>query len=323
MQLRQFEYFVAVAEERHFGRAAERLRVAQPGISHQIKSFERSLGTELFIRGRTGVQLTEAGTALLDHARLVLELVDRSLEIPRLATAGKQGLIKVGTDALNVHPEADRVLAGFRERLPLVELRLHPGFGPAQIEAVRRRALDAAFVIGPLEEPDGLRYLALGSLEVRVVLPTQHRLAALDRIPRAELLKERYIAMPRTVDPALADLERRAVLGRTKHLDQMEVADATLETRLRAVAAGEGFTVTIRPEDSDLPLPGVAYRRIAGRTPSVGYGLAFVDAAASAFVTALIEIAEDIAGARSSTGSEDDTTSHGRRGTGQRKEDVS
>ena len=88
MRLRQLEYFVAVAEERHFGRAAERLRVAQPGVSQQIKILERSLGAKLFIRGSDGVRLTEAGGALLDHARLVLELADRTSEIPRLVTNG-------------------------------------------------------------------------------------------------------------------------------------------------------------------------------------------------------------------------------------------
>src|SRR6186997_455470 len=132
MRLRQLEYFVAVAEERHFGRAAERLRVAQPGVSQQIKILERSLGAKLFIRGSDGVRLTEAGGALLDHARLVLELADRTSEIPRLVTNGKAGLLKVGTAAVHVHPVANRIIAEFRERFPLVDLELHPGLGVAQ-----------------------------------------------------------------------------------------------------------------------------------------------------------------------------------------------
>ena len=294
MRLRQLEYFVAVAEERHFGRAAERLRVAQPGVSQQIKILERSLGAQLFIRGSDGVRLTDAGGALLDHARLVLELADRTREIPRLVTNGKAGLLKVGTAAIHVHPVANRIIADFRERFPLVDLELHPGLGVAQVDLLRRRALDATFVNAPLEDEEGLRYLPLGALEIRVALPEDHRLAALDRIPRAELLKERYITVPRAVDPAFIDRAHEEVFGEGLP-DIEEVADTTLETRLRMVADGEGFTLTIRPEDMDLPIAGVAYRRIAGRTPKIEYGLAWVDSAASSFVSSFVEIAEHVA----------------------------
>jgi DNA-binding transcriptional LysR family regulator len=299
MKLRQLEYFVAVAEERHFGRAAERLRVAQPGISQQIKILERSLGTELFIRGSDGVQLTESGEALLDHARLVLELAERTQEIPRLVARGKAGLLKVGTAAIHVHPVANQLIRDYRERFPLVEVELHPGFGPSQVDLLRRRALDASFVNAPLEDGARLRYLALGALEVRVAVPEGHRLAALDRIPRTELLKERYVAMPRAVDPSLVDHVRAQVFGRAEIPNPVEVADATLETRLRMVAAGEGFTVTVRPEEADLPILGVAFRHIDGRTPSVEYGLAWLDSAASSFVSTFVEAAERIVAAGS------------------------
>lgn len=294
MRLRQLEYFVAVAEEHHFGRAAERLRVAQPGVSQQIKILERSLGAKLFIRGSDGVQLTEAGGALLDHARLVLELADRTSEIPRLVTNGKAGLLKVGTAAIHVHPLANRIIADFRERFPLVDLQLRPGIGASQVYLLRRRALDATFVNAPLEDEEGLRYLRLGALEIRAAVPEDHRLAALDRIPRAELLKERYITVPRGVDPAFIDRAHEEVFGHELP-DTEEVADVTLETRLHMVADGEGFTLTIRPEEMDLPIAGVAFRRIAGRTPKLEYGLAWVDSAASSFVASFVEIAERVA----------------------------
>jgi DNA-binding transcriptional LysR family regulator len=283
MRLRQLEYFVAVAEEHHFGRAAERLRVAQPGVSQQIKILERSLGAQLFIRGSDGVQLTEAGGALLDHARLVLELADRTREIPRLVMNGKSGLMKVGTAALHVHPAANQVIAAFREHFPLVDLELHPGFGPSQVDHLRRRMLDVAFVNAPLEDEEGQRYLALGTLEIRAVVPEGHPLAALDRIPRSELLKERYIGVPRAVDPALIDHTREEVFGQADIPDHVEVADTTLETRLRLVADGAGFTLTIRPEETDLAIPGVEY------------GLAWLDSAASSFVASFVEIAERVA----------------------------
>ncbi len=317
MRLRQLEYFVAVAEERHFGRAAERLRVAQPGVSQQIKILERSLGAKLFIRGSDGVQLTDAGGALLDHARLVLELADRTSEIPRLVTNGKAGLLKVGTAAIQVHPVANRIIADFRERFPLVDLELHPGLGAAQVDLLRRRALDATFVNAPLEDEEGLRYLPLGTLEIRVAVPEGHRLAALDRIPRAELLKERYITVPRAVDPSFIDRAHEEVFGQGLP-DTEEVADTTLETRLRMVADGEGFTLTTRPEEMDLPIAGVTYRRIAGRTPKVEYGLAWVDSAASSFVASFVEIAERVA-----TEARDETPARRRGGSAGQKQQAS
>jgi DNA-binding transcriptional LysR family regulator len=300
MKLRQLEYFVAVAEERHFGRAAERLRVAQPGISQQIKILERSLGTQLFIRGSDGVQLTESGEALLDHARLVIELADRTREITGLAGRGRAGLVKVGTAAMHALPVANEVIGEFRKRFPLVEVELHPGFGPSQFDLLRRRMLDTSFVTAPFEDELSLRHLTLGALEIRVVLPDGHPLAALDRIPRADLLKERYIGMPRAADPALIDHAREEVFGQAQPHELVEVADTTLETRLRMVADGQGFTLTIRPEETDLPSPGVVYRHIAGRTPTVEYGMAWLDAAASSFVSSFVETAERIVAARSS-----------------------
>ena len=300
MKLRQLEYFVAVAEERHFGRAAERLRVAQPGISQQIKILERSLGTQLFIRGSDGVQLTESGEALLDHARLVIELADRTREITGLAGRGRTGLVKVGTAAMHVLPVANEVIGDFRERFPLVEVELHPGFRPSQFDLLRRRMLDASFVTAPFEDELGLRYLTLGALEIRVVLPDGHPLAAPDRITRADLLKERYIGVPRAADPALVDHAREEVFGQAQPHDLVEVADTTREPRLRMVADGQGFALTIRPEETDLPSPGVVYRHIAGRAPTVEYGMAWLDAAASSFVASFVETAERIVAARSS-----------------------
>jgi DNA-binding transcriptional LysR family regulator len=189
---------------------------------------------------------------------------------------------------------ANQVIADFREHCPLVDLQLHPGFGSTQIDLLRQRMLDAAFVNAPLDDDEGLRYLALGALEIRVALPDPHPLSALDRIPPAELLKERFITVPRAVDPSLVDHAREQVFGRAEPPDPVEVTDASLETRLRMVADSEGFTLTIRPEETDLPVPGVAYRHIAGPTPTVEYGLAWLDSSASEFVASFVETAERV-----------------------------
>jgi hypothetical protein len=96
------------------------------------------------------------------------------------------------------------------------------------------------------------------------------------------------------VDPSFVDHAREQIFGETEPPDPVEVADATLETRLRMVADAEGFTLTVRPEETDLPIPGVAYRHLDGPTPTVEYGLAWLDSSASAFVTQFVETAERI-----------------------------
>src|SRR5207237_10597895 len=121
-ELRQLQYFVAVAEERHFSRAAARLRIAQPGLSQQIKSLEVSLGVQLLVRDKRHVELTAPGALFLDHARIVLEGADRALRSARLASRGRKTVLKVGTFMERNRPHADEVLRRFRERHPDAEL---------------------------------------------------------------------------------------------------------------------------------------------------------------------------------------------------------
>ena len=102
--LRQFRYFIAVAEERHFGRAAAHLHIAQSGLSQQILKLERSVGVQLLVRDRRGVEITDAGEAFLDCARLTLEMADRAVESAKAAERGKTGLLRVGTTVIGMPP---------------------------------------------------------------------------------------------------------------------------------------------------------------------------------------------------------------------------
>src|SRR5204862_7294644 len=143
---------------------------AQPGLSHQIKALERSLGVALFVRDRRGVELTEAGEVLLHHARQIIELAERAVESTRVAGLTKKVVLKVGTSAVAMLPAAKRVLAEFQDRYPQVHLEIHPGFTFQNIQALSRRALDVAIVFAPFESPPAMRYVPLEAAELVVAL---------------------------------------------------------------------------------------------------------------------------------------------------------
>jgi DNA-binding transcriptional LysR family regulator len=125
MDLRRLEYFVAVAEELHFGRAAERLHVAQPPLSRQIQRLEAEVGVQLFIRDRHGVELTDGGAALLPEARSTLAQAERAGEIARRAARGEEGVLDVGFFASIAFSMLPKLAREYSEAHPRVELRLH------------------------------------------------------------------------------------------------------------------------------------------------------------------------------------------------------
>ena len=163
MELRQLAYFVAVAEEAHFTRAAERLQIAQPAVSQQIRRLEAELGERVFLRDRRSVSLTPAGEALLPHARAALESVLQG----RQAVAAQRGLLSGPLAIGLVHPLPGRAIVrtvgAFAREHPAIELRLHEGETDALLEAVLSGALHCAFIgLGPGTEPPP-------ELEARVV----------------------------------------------------------------------------------------------------------------------------------------------------------
>jgi DNA-binding transcriptional LysR family regulator len=295
-ELRQMRYFVAVAEERHFGHAAERLRIAQPGLSQQIKALERIIGMPLLTRDRRGAELTPAGAVYLEHARLVLELAQRAVDGARLAGQGTRGLLKVGTSACGIHPEAGELLDGFRERYPEVLVEIHPAVVPQNLERLARRSLDAAIVFAPFEPLEGVRYRALGTTEVMIAIPESHPLARLERLARSDLLSEPFLAWPRSTNPPLVDHIHGLLFGDAPHPRLLEIADVTEARRLLLVAEGQGIAASIDPSISDLLVPGVVFRAVESPAPLVEFGLAWPDRAASPFAPLLVELATGVPG---------------------------
>lgn len=193
MELRQLEYFVAVAEERHFTRAAARMHVAQSGLSASIRSLERELGASLFVRNTRSVELTDAGHALLAEARHTLANVVAA----RDAVAAVQGLLRgtlaIGTLQCLGLMNLPALLARFHAAHPGVEIRLRQGGSTDLIEQVRTGDLDLAFVTAP---PGGVPGVALAPVAVEpmtLACGPDHPLGTRDRVDLCDLRDETFV----------------------------------------------------------------------------------------------------------------------------------
>ena len=187
MELRQLEYFVAVAEECHFTRAANRLHVAQSGLSASIRSLERELGAPLFLRSTRQVELTEAGRALLVEVRRALTNVAAAKD----AVAAVQGLLRgrlaVGTLQCLCTVDLPDVLSRFSRAHPGVDIQLRHDSSGALIEQVRAGRLDVAFVARPTRVPDEVMLTPLDAMPMTLACGPDHPFAARDRVDLREL----------------------------------------------------------------------------------------------------------------------------------------
>jgi DNA-binding transcriptional LysR family regulator len=172
MELRQLRYFVAVAEEGHITRAAERLGIQQPPLSRQIKAIEHELDVQLFRRKARGVELTDAGRAFLDDAREILADLDQTFESTRRTARGEQGRICVGiTPSASFHPLLPHAIRSFREAFPLVSLTLEQYVSKELINRLREEQMDVAFIRTSFADPEELIITPLLDEPMVVVCP--------------------------------------------------------------------------------------------------------------------------------------------------------
>jgi DNA-binding transcriptional LysR family regulator len=205
MELRHLRYFVAVAEELHFSRAAERLGIAQPPLSQQIQLLEREVGAPLFLRTRRHVELTAAGAALLEEARKVLELAEGGLNAARRAARGETGQLVVGFVGSAVYGKFPSLFRRMRERCPDVSLLLRDLTSEEQVVAVKARQLDVGLVRPPLLKAGPLAMEVLWSEPFLVALPEHHPLARQKQIALASLADESFLLVPRHLGPGFYD----------------------------------------------------------------------------------------------------------------------
>lgn len=260
IDLRQMRAFAIVAEELHFGRAAERLGIAQPPLSQQIRRLETKIGCQLFDRGTRRVELTEAGRALLATARRILVEATNGVEQARRVGRGDAGLLDVGFPATVALALLPKVIRAFRQRYPGIELRLSELTTSPQRDALRAGGIDVGFLREP--EPDSLLQMETVMLERFVaVLPATHRLAAnRASIPLASLAGEPFVLFRRDVGPLLHGriLGLCGQAGFTPRIVQESVEWQTVVSLVRA-----GLGVSIAPQCvANLRLEGVTYKAL-------------------------------------------------------------
>ncbi|WP_217140008.1 LysR substrate-binding domain-containing protein [Streptomyces sp. AC627_RSS907] len=178
MELRQLQHFVAVAEDRHFTRAAERLLVSQSGLSASIRALERELQSPLFVRTTRRVTLTEAGRALLGEARRILAQVRSAHEAVAAVQGVLRGTLSLGTEQCIAGVPVAGLLAAFRHRHPDVEIRLRQAGSGELAEEVAAGRLDLAFAYRTQADTDQLRSVSLAGEPMTVLCHPDHRLAA-------------------------------------------------------------------------------------------------------------------------------------------------
>jgi DNA-binding transcriptional LysR family regulator len=268
MELRHLRYFTAVAEELHFRRAAERLHVAQPAVSEQVRKLEQELGVKLFDRTQRNVSLTVAGAALLEEARRVLHAADVATLAARSAgeTAGMRLHIGYLSDALpGCFPRALRRLAAMA---PTVQVELETGPAARLVEDVRSRRLDAAVVAVPAAT-NGLRAMSLGSDGAVAVLPVAHPRAMDQRVSLGRLAPERLLMLPRRANPAFHSAVVAACREAQLSPSFVEVAEPRVEHVLLAVAAGAGLALLPAAVTERYASPGVRFVPVEDAEPLV------------------------------------------------------
>jgi DNA-binding transcriptional LysR family regulator len=274
MELRHLRYFVAVAEELHFRRAAERLGIRQPPLSLQIRQLERELGTPLFRRLTRGVELTETGALLLDESRWILDQIERIKTGVQSRARGESGCIHVGfAGATCFQPLIPGIIRAYRERYPSVLVSPEQSDTPLLVAGLRKGEIDVAFIRPPLADPEGLAIELLVEEPMVIVLPECHPYAGNGSMPLAALAEETFILFPRSIGPGLHD----AIIAscqRAGFISKLGQEAPQISTMVHMVAVG--FGVSIVPQSiARIRLEGVVYVGIEGEAPRAPISLAY------------------------------------------------
>lgn len=291
MELRHLRYFVAVAEELSFTRAAERLHIGQPPLSQQIQALEGEIGATLLDRSRRWVRLTEAGRLFLNDARRILALSADAAETARRAERGEIGELRIGfTRSIPYTPIFPRIINEFRKQFPQVSLRLQEMPTNQQITAMNDGSLDLGF-LRPLESEnsDALDQIVLSHDPLAAVVPIGHRLAKRPAVTVGDLRDEDFLMFPRddgtTLTPRVVQLCRDAGFEPKVAMEAREAA-----TIIGLVAAGCGISV-LPSVLGNMGIKGIRFRSLNNPAALTSLVLASRRGEAGVLVKAFLGIA--------------------------------
>ena len=272
MELRHLRYFTALADELHFGRAAEAVFVAQSTLSQQIQAFEDEMGVTFFERSPGGVELTEAGRTFRPYAERVLREARRAESVARAARDGLVGLLTITYAATAMRSGLPSIIKAFQSERPHGELDLIEQTTREQVSALHGEEADAGFLFLPINER-GLRVRPLFEAPMVVVLPAGHRLAGRETVPLSELEGEPHVIWARGGAPRIHDAYVRACheAGFTPQIIQ-EIERG--ESFLGLVEAGLGVSIA-HASNVQIQRPGVRYAKIVQPTVPLTLGLAY------------------------------------------------
>jgi DNA-binding transcriptional LysR family regulator len=268
IDIRQLRQFVAVAEELHFRRAAERLHMTQPPLTQAMRSLEASLDVPLFDRSKKKVALTPGGEALLDYARRLIRASDELPRVVKAAADGQTGRLRLAFVSTVAYGRVPGWISGFRHANPDVLLELREATFDVQLAAFNADQVDAGFILHALgAAPVGFSALSLLVEPFLIALPVNHALARRETVFFADIALDPVVVFPRHIAPSLFDalLSCYHVNGITPHIAQEAIA---MQTIVSLVAAGMGIA-WVPQVFARFARPGVVYRYVEDMPASI------------------------------------------------------
>lgn len=255
MELRHIRYFLALAEELNFSRAAERLHITQPPLSRQIQELEEEIGAKLFYRTKRNVELTNAGKVFLNKAYQILDQVEQACVSTRLSSTGKEGEFRIGfTGAVQ---DLIPTIQEYRKRYPLVGIILEHMSTFKQIEALNENRIDIGLISSPVNNSK-IQVIPIKKMNFVLALPEQHPLNSKKSIYLSDMANETFIMTPKSVG-ALYYETFMSVFQKAGFTPNITIQAHDLQTVLALVAAGMGVTLTPSPFNS---INGIIKRKV-------------------------------------------------------------